>query len=158
MEGGRDEEERQSSQPILKVLLCGVERFWEHRDPLDGPGPSQDQQNQNYFLHLCNLSTHSSLRGLMPETLNLQERLTPHSALQWWSRTLTCRVLSPLHVHNPTEEKTNKLKSLCGFTSACTIITHDITMTTETTVLMALMAADGERKVTRPLVVGVNKC
>lgn len=49
----------------LKVLLCRVERVWHHRDPLDGPGPSQDQQwNQDHFLHPFNLSAHSSLRGL----------------------------------------------------------------------------------------------
>lgn len=33
----------------IKVLLRGVERIWEHRERLKGPGQSQDQQgNQNH--------------------------------------------------------------------------------------------------------------
>lgn len=51
----------------IKVLLCGVQRLGEHGEPLEGPGPPQDQERNQIqsFLHPTSLSVHPSLRGLM---------------------------------------------------------------------------------------------
>lgn len=54
---------------LVKVLLCGVKRIWEHRVPLEGPGPPQDQEgNQSHcFVHPVSLPVHLSLK---PEALS----------------------------------------------------------------------------------------
>lgn len=66
---------------IAEVLLRRVDGFWDEREPLEGPGPAQDQQaNQSRgFVHPVARVRSSVRRQMLNGCEALRQHLSSHS-------------------------------------------------------------------------------